>query len=122
MEHPGVSNQQLVQERAPIAERYQNLSIAEQNSIDIAWDILMDQGFTDLQDCIFPDMEEYQRFRQVVVNAVVTTDIFDRELKCAREARWDRTYGDSAETELPVSIPNRMEEKDVIDRKATIVI
>lgn len=51
----------------------------------------------------------------MVVNAVVTTDIFDKELKAAREIRWDKTYGALAQTQ---------EESDVVlvNRKATIVI
>ena len=115
MEHPGVANGQLVKENSPIARRYNNLSVAEQHSVDVAWDILMSDVFADLQACIFPNDEEYKRFRQVVVNAVVTTDIFDKELKRAREIRWDNTYGNSANTK-------EEREKDVINRKATIVI
>lgn len=115
MDHPGVANGQLVKENTAIAKLYNKLSVAEQNSVDIAWKLLMDDSYAGLQACIFPDAGEYRRFRQVVVNAVVTTDIFDRELKQARERRWDVTYGSEA---------NTLEEspKDVMDRKATIVI
>ena len=58
MEHPGVANGQLVKENSPIARRYNNLSVAEQHSVDVAWDILMSDSFADLQACIFPDGEE----------------------------------------------------------------
>lgn len=98
-----------------MAARYNNLSVAEQNSVDIAWNLLMEDHFSDLQACIFPDADEFKRFRQVVINAVVTTDIFDRELKAAREQRWEKTYGNEAGI-----IEER--KKDLIDRKATIVI
>lgn len=117
VDHPGVSNGQLVQEGAAIAARYRNLSVAEQNSVDIAMTLLMDSSFSDLQDCIFPDETEYRRFRQVVINAVVTTDIFDKELKALREARWTHTYGEEV-----AASPSEQSEKQVIDRKATIVI
>ena len=50
-----------------------------------------------------------------LLDAVVTTDIFDSELKAARESRWEKTYGEEAKLEDE-------REKDVADRKATIVI
>lgn len=41
-DHYGVPNAQLVKERLPISQRYGNRSVAEQNSIDIAFKILME--------------------------------------------------------------------------------
>ena len=68
VQHPGVANGQLVKEGTEIAKKYQGKSVAEQRSVDIAWDLLMEERFSDLQACIFPDMDEYKRFRQVVIS------------------------------------------------------
>ena len=45
VDHAGVSNYQLIQEKATIAQIYQNKSVAEQNSVDLAWDLLMDPSY-----------------------------------------------------------------------------
>ena len=36
-DHPGVSNAQLAKEEPDLATTYRNKSLAEQNSLDIAW-------------------------------------------------------------------------------------
>jgi len=66
---------QLVKENANIAKVYQNKSVAEQNSVDLAWDLLMDSRFGDLRRTIYATQAELKRFRQLVVNAVLATDI-----------------------------------------------
>ena len=41
VDHPGVGNQQMSIEHPMIGERYRNKSVTEQNSLDVAWDVLM---------------------------------------------------------------------------------
>jgi hypothetical protein len=110
-DHQGVSNCQLVKEGADVAVKYNNKSVAEQNSVDIAWGILMEEQYQDLRDCIFPSESELHRFRQLIVNLLIATDIFDEELKERRFHRWTMAFGsnDSSTT---------ME----VHRKATIVL
>jgi hypothetical protein len=113
---PGVSNAQLVKEGAPIAEKYRNKSIAEQNSVDLAWDLLMDADeYGALQQCIFPTEAELKRFRQVVVNVVIATDIFDKELGEMRNNRWAKAFDEKASSSSPTDMDDE-------NRKATIVI
>lgn len=117
-DHWGVSNMQLIKEGVPIASKYDNKSVAEQNSVDLAWDLLMEtEEYGDLQRCIFPTDDEYKRFRQVVVNIVMSTDIFDKELGQLRKNRWAKAFeGASTEAE-------EAEDPDYHkDLKATIVI
>ena len=64
-DHRGVSNAQLVKEDKEMGEKYKNKSVAEQNSLDLAWDLLMDDRFQQLRDCIFQTEKELKRFRQV---------------------------------------------------------
>jgi 3'5'-cyclic nucleotide phosphodiesterase len=92
VDHPGVSNAQLVSEEHELATTYEGKSVAEQNSIDIAWKMLMQPEYKDLQSCIFATLSDYARFRQIVVNIVMATDLFDQDLKSMREACWNKTF------------------------------
>ena len=67
----GVPNTQLVKEETEIARKYKGMSVAEQNSVDLAFDLLLDEKYNDLRACIYSNKEEYSRFRQLVVNAVM---------------------------------------------------
>mmetsp|Transcript_22486 Transcript_22486/g.55637 ORF Transcript_22486/g.55637 Transcript_22486/m.55637 type:complete len:1526 (-) Transcript_22486:168-4745(-) len=93
--HTGVPNNQLAVEHPELAEKYSNKSIAEQNSIDVAWDMLNSDSFEHLQHYIFEDAEERERLRKLLVNCVMATDIFDKDLRSIRQTRWDKVYSDS---------------------------
>eukprot|EP00980_Cylindrotheca_fusiformis_P010892 scaffold2482_cov116-Cylindrotheca_fusiformis.AAC.2 len=113
VDHPGVPNAQLVKENTRCAQIYKK-SVAEQKSVDIAWDMLMEDGYADLRACIYQTEEDLRRFRQLVVNTVMATDIVDKELQLLRKGRWEAAFDSTAETK------NDGVESD--DRKATIVI
>ena len=110
VDHLGVPNAQLVKEKHPIADLYQDKSVAEQNSIDLAWDLLMESRFENLRQQIYTTEAEFKRFRQLVVNTVLATDIMDKDLKELRNKRW----ADAFEIQ--------QEGPEAINRKATIVI
>ena len=95
VDHSGVSNAQLVKEGADIAALYKNKSVAEQNSVDLAWRLLMEDTFSDLRAVIYSNEEERRRFRQLVVNVVLATDIVDKELKELRNKRWNTAFSDN---------------------------
>ena len=92
VDHQGVSNVQLGKEHPELAERYRDKSIAEQNSLDVAWDALMETRFKDLRKTIFETKDELMRFRQLIVNTVLATDIFDKELNDLRKSRWEQAF------------------------------
>ena len=48
--------------------------------------------FQDLRNCIYTDEEELRRFRQTVLNVVLATDIFDKELNDLRKQRWAQAF------------------------------
>ena len=111
----GVPNAQLVKEGVPLAKHYDNRSVAEQNSLSLSWDLLMDDRFSALRKTIYVNEAEFRRFRQLVVNVVMATDIVDKELKTLRNNRWAKAFSDNA---------HEMNEdpRDVVNRKATIVM
>jgi class 3 adenylate cyclase len=47
VDHPGVPNATLVQEGTPLAKKYKNKSVAEQNSVDLAWSLLLQERYDD---------------------------------------------------------------------------
>lgn len=67
-----------MKEGTTTSEKYEGKSVAEQNSIDLAWGLLMDPEYKDLQTAIYANENEFRRFRQLVVNSVIATDIFDK--------------------------------------------
>ena len=113
IDHPGVPNAQLINESSAIAQQYNGKSPAEQNSVDLAWNLLMEDRFTELRATIYQTDAELVRFRQLVVNSVMATDIADKELKVLRNLRWDRAFS---------STTVDLDQRDTINRKATIVI
>eukprot|EP00980_Cylindrotheca_fusiformis_P019623 scaffold6818_cov95-Cylindrotheca_fusiformis.AAC.5 len=121
VDHPGVPNTQLVKEKSRWAQIYKK-SVAEQKSVDIAWDMLMSDEYTALRACIYQTEDELRRFRQLVVNTVMATDIADKELQTLRKARWEMAFSnfDSASAELLLDNSSSSVESE--DRKATIVI
>jgi 3'5'-cyclic nucleotide phosphodiesterase/Adenylate and Guanylate cyclase catalytic domain len=68
VDHPGVTNAELIKEGAKIADTYNSKSISEQNSVDLAWYLFMDERYGDLRGTIYHDEAELMRFRQLIVN------------------------------------------------------
>eukprot|EP00980_Cylindrotheca_fusiformis_P011407 scaffold2642_cov120-Cylindrotheca_fusiformis.AAC.16 len=113
VDHPGVPNAQLVKENNRCAQIYKK-SVAEQKSVDIAWDMLMEDSYADLRACIYQTEDDLRRFRQLVVNAVMATDIVDKELQELRKDRW--------ETAFDSTVGTQDEGVESENRKATVVI
>jgi hypothetical protein len=82
--------------------------------VDLAWNLFMDEQFRDLRYSLCSTDEEMRRFRQLVVNSVMATDIMDRDLRALRDGRWGKAFQITpSSTELAC---------DTVNRKATIVI
>jgi hypothetical protein len=112
VDHQGVPNSQLIKEDDNLATCYKGKSVAEQHSVELAWDLLMETKYEKLRSTLCPTTEELIRFRQLVVNSVLATDIMDKDLKTLRNTRWEKAFSSHYEESV----------KDSINRKATIVI
>ena len=110
VDHRGCSNIQLGKEDPAMAKLYNDKSIAEQNSLDSSWALLMGPDYQQLRNTMFGSPSELEHFRQLVVNVVLATDIFDKALNGARRARWNKAF----DVESP--------ENANADLRATIVI
>jgi hypothetical protein len=114
--HTGVPNGQLAVEEPATAIKYRNKSIAEQRSVDLAWNVLMEPRYENLRQCMFPTKYEFNHFRQLIVNMVLATDIFDKELSALRKARWQKAFHPEDD------VIKGMDSESPVHRKATIVI
>lgn len=106
---------QLIKEKPHIGVLYNNQSVAEQNSVDLAWELLMEPSYEELQKCIYSSDAELRRFRQLVVNVVMATDIFDKDMTAVRNNRWKKAFHRDQEA-APLT-----QEEDA-NLKATIVL
>jgi len=102
-----------VKEGAHLAKSYDNKSIAEQNSMDLAWELLTDSSYEDLLATICGSATELKRFRQLIVHSIMATDVFEKDLKALRESRWEQAFSKTT------PMKDRSSENDL---KATIVI
>jgi 3'5'-cyclic nucleotide phosphodiesterase len=122
VDHPGVPNAALVKEGSPLAVHYHLKSVAEQNSVDVAWNILMEEKYADLRACIYHSDAEETRFRQLVVNSVMATDIVDKDLGNLRKSRWARAFPPAAMVAQQALSSSSSSSHNDVNRKATIVI
>lgn len=78
-DHRGVPNGRLAEEDPALAAKYEfegkSRSLAEQNSVDLSWSILLDSKYANLRAAICQTPDEFKRFRQLVVNSVMATDM-----------------------------------------------
>ena len=116
VDHQGVSNAQLVAENAVIAAVYKNKSVAEQNSFSLGWSLLLEEEYTALRHTIYGTTAEFHRFKELLVNTILATDIMDKDLGTARKQRWQAAFSEQA----PAVDPDDVTKNE--NRKATIVI
>lgn len=119
VDHQGLPNAQLVKEGTDLAKTYNDKSVAEQHSIHLAWDLLMSERFKDLRACIYTSQAELDRFRALLVNSIMSTDIADKALADLRRRRWEKVFGvDESEGTAAAAAGDQ----ESTNRKATIVI
>lgn len=119
VDHTGLPNAQLVKDKHELAIKFKNRSVAEQNSVHLGWEMLMDPRFERLRKCIYQTNVERKRFRQLVINSVMATDIADRQVNEERQQKWERAF---KEPTIPPSQQTALQRQDDMNRKSTAVI
>jgi hypothetical protein len=99
VDHRGVPNVQLSKEEPSLASKYKSKSVAENNSICIAWNELFQPEFYHLRGAIFGTDEDESRFRQLLINVVIATDITDRERRAGERERWEAAFRNDSGSE-----------------------
>jgi len=103
VDHLGVPNAQLVEENHDLASKYDH-SIAENNSIAVAWELLMNPAFEAFRTCIAPNEAYLKAFHETIINATLATDIVDKDLKADRNQRWADAFSESAGEKADVKV------------------
>jgi hypothetical protein len=122
MDHQGVPNFVLSSENTDSALFFENKSIAEQNSVVLAWTLLLEPAYMDLRTAIFSNQTEHDRFRKLVVNSVLATDIFDKDLQKMRAQRWEKAFGPPRPPSIATSEEAAPSENFKNSLKASIVL
>jgi hypothetical protein len=117
VDHTGLPNAQLVKDGHELAAKFNQRSVAEQNSVHMGWEILMDSRFERLRMCIYQTNVERKRFRQLVINSVLATDIADRQINEERQVKWERAFAETKASEQ-----SGLQRQEEMNRKATVVI
>ena len=74
-DHPGVPNTQLIKEDPVLGSRFHERSVAEQNSLMQCFDLLTQDSYSTLRSVLFAsNTNDQERFKQIVVNAVMATE------------------------------------------------
>ena len=108
VEHQGIPNRQLALEDDRLAILYNDVSIAENWSIYIAFSEFLQDDYEELRKIMFVENEEYFRFRKMVIAIVLSTDIASPERTQLVKSKWKEAFGDPHETiERKIRAQNR---------------
>jgi len=124
VDHQGVPNAILVKEGDPLATKYEKRSVAEKRSISVAWSVLMEDRFRELQSLIFVNGDEMRRFKQLLINTVLATDIADKERSKRGKIRWQKAFHPESRDALDddnISAHNIPKNTSLRSLKATLV-
>eukprot|EP00536_Pseudo-nitzschia_multiseries_P006929 jgi/Psemu1/255775/estExt_Genewise1Plus.C_1540020 len=98
VDHRGIPNRQLAMEDEDLAIKYNDQSIAENESLFIGFSELLRPKYDALRGVLFPEREDYRRFRRACINLVLTTDIASPERTQLGTSKWKEAFGDPYET------------------------
>lgn len=87
----------------------------------------MSNRFRKLRNTICATATEMTRFRELAINAVMATDIVDKDLKQLRNNRWDKAFKKAPVATVSKDDDSEADEEEIEsteskNRKATIVI
>lgn len=99
VEHQGIPNRQLSQEKDRLAVLYNDQSIAENWSLYVGFSEFLQDEFQNLRRVAFGEQEEnYPKFRKTVITLVLATDIASPERTQVGKSKWKEAFGDPFET------------------------
>lgn len=92
VDHTGVPNRQLVKESDKLALLYNDRSVAEQHSLYMAFTELMLPDYSDLMHAIMPTHQDKTKFRGVIIDMVLCTDIASPERMQVGKSKWKEAF------------------------------
>jgi 3'5'-cyclic nucleotide phosphodiesterase len=99
VEHQGIPNRQLAIEDDDLAILYNDQSIAENRSLCVGFQELLQRDYTKLRQCLFvKGDDDYRRFRTMTSQLVLQTDLASPERTQIRKSKWKEAFGDDFQT------------------------
>lgn len=103
-------SRQLAVEDDRLAVLYNDQSMAENWSLYVAFSEFLQDEFMELRNVILPETDDYRRFRTVMVNLVLATDIASPERTQIGKSKWKEAFGDPFETvERKLQVASQMQ-------------
>jgi hypothetical protein len=101
VEHKGVPNTTLVEEEDELAILHNDISVAEQNSLQVTFSTLNLPEFALLKSAIMPTKDIRKKFRKQVIDIVLVTDISNPDRMQINQSKWKEAFpvGSSGEGE-----------------------
>uniref|UniRef100_A0A7R9WN34 PDEase domain-containing protein n=1 Tax=Pseudictyota dubia TaxID=2749911 RepID=A0A7R9WN34_9STRA len=94
VDHQGVPNRQLVAEGDDLALLYNDKSVAEQHSLKVAFQTLMQPRFATFRHELIPTSNDQFTFRTLVIELVLCTDIASPERMQLAKSKWVEAFGE----------------------------
>lgn len=103
VEHQGLPNRQLSSEDDRLAVLYNDQSIAENWSLYVGFSEFLQDPYRNFRHAVFPTgegvpLDDYRRFRRIVIDLVLSTDIASPERTQINKSKWKEAFGDPFET------------------------
>ena len=117
-----VPNRQLVVEGDDLALLYDDQSIAEQNSINIALSTLSDVRFAELYAMIAPTNSDELVFRKLVIDMLLCTDISSPERLQIGKSKWNSAFETSLKSPTSTTIPSRRKSMKIFPQNANQLV
>jgi hypothetical protein len=102
VDHQGVGNNQLVEEKNYLSLKYNEKSVAENNSIDIALNLLKESRFKCLRECMFGSSDtvnptkDAKIFESLLRDMILSTDINSKECIERNKKKWEMALKEDA--------------------------
>ena len=101
VDHTGVSNRQLAQEEHLLALQYNDHSINEHQSLHVAFQELLRDDYAVLRKYMFDEPADYRRFRSIVIETVLATDIASPEKSQISKSKWKEAFQQPQAPQVP---------------------
>lgn len=90
--HNGTSNQSLSEDASELATGHEVTTKVQLRSFQIAWDLFTESEFSAFRTSVCHTTEEEERFRQLVLDLVLATDLEDDDQMKDRQERWRQAF------------------------------
>ena len=105
-DNSGVSNIQLIKEQPEMGAHCENHSVAEQNSLELAWNVPTEGHCGTLHSTLFGSVADLKCLHELLVNRAMATDIVDAELKNLCNGCFDKAFPRKTIVKPPTARPS----------------